>query len=581
MARTVAPKVELMAKARKMFPTLFMTLNNAQLRALERCYSDTGHGIPAINFVQFANGVGKTVLLAYDMVGWTLGKEYVDWRQLPECVWKAWDSVSDLRDSGQLVLRVVCSSDDMERGGSLYRVIADFFPYAKITDLSERTYRTIEVAHPEHGGVLNTISVRTFTQNIQQHAGSTCNRIWINETLPSHLAGETLGRIRTPSGKMNGSIMMCATILSDGWDREIMDGDEQFNAVRSVAHLYENCIGEEVTHEMADEVYHKMGYRLERGVVGYKTGGVLSRASIENMINGWRKTCTYAEVEARTCGRPISGVGRIWPQFSYDVHCKDDSLLSCVRGGGTIIQSIDPHSARPTASCWAVLDVFGRLIFFDEWPDYTTYGPYPQLSSRLLTIDQEVDAWHEIERRNGINSDVVVRIGDPNKMRTPELSRSTARCPIGDLYRDSWSRYSSHGGGYTYLVNVDDSLDRGHSMVSSYLHHDSDRIGNNPLDISCASKIYFVASRCYNTVQAVSNYSMRVSRSGDKGVTARVDEKYSDFAGVVRYMVMYASGVSGVVSVRRKKSGGGNDWDKIRAGRIPRTYRKRASGVYY
>lgn len=550
----------------KQVPAMFCGLNVAQYRSLKAAYTldpDTGYP-PAVVITSFANGVGKSHLMILDMIGWTQGPDCLNWRLFPECAVDYYNSLSELRDKGLLSMRLVCMADDMKADGSVYMLLKEIFPMAKVTAMdNNKCYRQIDVRNPFKPLVVNSIAVKTFDQTEVKHSGSTCKRIWINEPLPDNLVGETVGRIRSRKGEPPGSISMFATLLDGAnWVSEL-DDDPDLRVAHVRGHLYENCVGEEVTEHMAAEVRATIGVQLHKNPQGegYLTNGVLSRQQIKTQIALWRKTCPH-QLEARKSGAPISGGGRIWPTFNREIHVIPDENFK-INPEWPIVQVADPHSARPTFTFWAQLTPHDRLIIFEEWPNVPEFGYYESLDTRVLSIPQECETWDVIEQRWKIYDRDLERVGDPNRFHEPQSYTNQTLHAL----------YAQHG--YSFNLSVSDNLEVGHAKVSEYLYCDESRLRLNPHDIIALPRL-FICKRCMNVQRAIENYAMKKGKKGGS-VTEKVDPKYKDGADCVRYLVMWHSGGKTFSSVKDSK-GMCDDYERLKKGRVPKRYRTENQG---
>lgn len=549
----------------KKVPAMFCGLNVAQYRAIKAMYTPDERGLlPAMNIISFANGVGKTTLLIFDMIGWTKGPDFLNWRMFPEEAVEYWFGLKRLRDDGLLSLRLVCASDDMKADGSMLMGLKEYFPDAMPSALdNSKCYRQIDVAHPSLPKVRNQIAVKTFDQEVVKHSGSTCQKIWINEPLPANLLGETIGRIRSKADRPSGSIAMFATIIESGWDAELDEDDDKLRVTRSRGHIFENCIGAEVTGEMADEVKRTIGVTLEKADGdGYATNGVLSKSQIETMIAFWQKTCP-TELEARKCGSPISGVGKVYVTYNPRVHDVADEMYDEIPDNVPVFMVADPHAARPTLVAWGMVTAMDRLVFFDEWPGVDGYGFYDKITSRRHMVDEECALWDQIEAKWGLKRSRVFRIGDPNRFLDKQMSTGST---IKQLYAER---------GYDFWTGVNDDMKYRHERVSLALWYDERRYFMNPLDLSSQPHMYF-CKRCQNLRRAISNYSMKRARRLDAPISENVDQKFKDGADVVGYAAVWHSmnRFSEIAGTQR----GMSDMDRIKMGRVPKRFRNPGYG---
>jgi hypothetical protein len=558
----LAPEIEqaLTQEVTREYPSMSCGLNVAQYRALKSVYTvDKEIGRPpAINIVSFANGVGKTHLLVLDMVGWTLGPGYLDWRVFPPEAIAFYRSLDKLRDAGKLSLRVVCTADDAKEGGSVIMILKEMFPTAYPTAKDQSgCYRQINVPHPKFPDVMNFIAVKTFDQAVVKHSGSTCQRVWINEPIPEALVGETVGRIRSKKGEVPGSILMCATLVEAASWVEGFENDPAIRLNHQRGHIYENCKDEDITDEMAAEVSRTIGTKLEKMAGGgYVTGGVLDRATIEVMCAAWRERGAE-EYEARKCGAPVAVGGKVYPTFRREVHVVENYKFN---PDWPTFMVADPHSAKPTFVIWAQLTPMERLFVFDEWPGTGGgVGNYEDIKGNTHTIPQECEAWSRIEASYGMLDKNIVRIGDPNRFNEPDNY-------TGGTLRDNYVRHN-----FRFNTNVSDDLDIGHREVLRWLYYDELRYAADPNNTVVLPKL-FIVKKCVNVVNALRGYSFKMSgRKGATAVSEKVDAKYKDGADVVRYLVMWASRKS--FETLQNAAAGESDYKKFCEGRNnPKAY---------
>lgn len=543
----------------KNFPSLFMSLNVAQYRALETMYAiDKKTGcIPDMTSVEFANGVGKTHLLILDIIGWTMGPEYLNAESFPEETIEWYNRAKKLRDRGLLNLRLVCVSDDMKHKGSVYDLLKKVFPWAKIKDRdSSHCYRSIAVQHPDKPNIVNYISVKTFEQSEIAMSGSTCHRIWINEPMPDDKWGETQSRIRTEVGEIQGSFGMFATILDHALFLDTLEDSDKFILKRIRGHIFENCVGDQVTDEMALEVYNTIGVELEKNPdgPGYLTNGVLTRETVEKKIDGWARSCPH-QLDARKTGAPISAGGKIYLNFDRDVHVIPDDTYLSVLERCPVGQVVDPHPARPDASIWFQILPSDRIAIVDEWPTYEEFGYFDKIKDNRFTVPEKCEIWSLFESTRGYEAGGN-RIGDPNMFREPNSNDP-------GMLLDQYSEY-----GFNYYIDVEDSLEYGHELVNQYLWYDQNVRKFAPNDPAGQPRLV-VYDRCINTIRSCQNYARKKSK--DHAVLDTPDKKFACFASLIRYLVVWHQDHR--FENLEKNGNKYDDSDLVKMGRIPKKYR--------
>jgi len=563
--------VQAKAKVRELMraemPSRLCALNTAQYRALRSAYTadvETGQ-YPALNIFSFANGVGKTHMMVLDIIGWTMGPDWLRCSKFPPEAIEFYRALSPLRDKGLLSMRLVCHADDMKPDGSVFMILKNLFPWAQLGHKDQMgCHRLITVPHPTIKGVTNGIAVKTFDQDVVKHSGSNCNRIWINEPLPDNLVGETTGRIRSKKGELQGSIMMCATLLSGATWVQKLEDDQVMRVNHVRGHVYENCVGEDVTDEMAEEVKRSIGVTLERsaGGNGYETNGVLSGAQIKTLLDLILSTSPM-EYEARKSGAPITGGGRIWPSFNRKYHVVDNYN---VNPEWPVIQVVDPHGAKPSYSIWAQVTPMGRLYIFKEWPDVNRYGFYEKLTERPYTIPQECEMWARMEMGMGLRGAPIHRLGDPNRFKDSDSY-------YGETLQTLFAKH-----GYDFDLSVSDNLAVGHGIVAEYLSFNEALLAAHPGDIQGLPRL-FICKDCQNTIRAVENYAFKKAGKADGSITENVNQKYKDGADVVRYLCVW-HGRKTFADINGGERAECQDYVRFCQGRIPSVYRDAYKNSY-
>jgi hypothetical protein len=507
------------------FPSLFMALNVAQSRALKEMYTkEPDGGLAEMVSCEFANGVGKTTLMAIDIIGWTMGPDYLDRTMLPQEAVDFWNTIAELRNRGKLSMRLLCNSVDMKEQGSVLAVLKNVFPWAKMTKQDNTgCYKQIDIPHPEVPGIVNHIAVFTFDQEPDKHEGTTLDRVWVNENLPEKLFTPTSSRLRG-----GGSMVQFATILNYSSYLDQLESGTKFVAKRCRGHIYENCRGGEVTDEMADEVYREIGVTLQKNEdgPGYLTNGVLKLDSIEGTLESYEKT-NPDEVQARKTGKPMSDGGRIFPGFDPAIHVVNDGIYDEVPEDWPMAMFVDPHPARPDAVIWAQLLPSDRLAIVDEWPVYNELGYYDKIKDTRFTLQQKTDIWREIESRRGYQERIQGnRVGDPNRFREPDEETL-------ETLRDLYVEY-----GFDLNVDINDDFEYGRELVNQYLWYDANARRLLPNDPSGKPKIV-IYKRCVNTIRAMSNFARKVNRDRSAPISESVDTRFECFCALVRYLVVW------------------------------------------
>ena len=498
-------------------PSLFCGLNICQRRAFKAMYSKlpTTGDMPHVSLITPANGVGKTFMMVQDIIGWTKGSEFLHREVFPSEAISFYDSdpVQKLRDRGLLSLRLVCDAEDMKDGGSVYKTIQEWMPDAEFTAMdTTKCYRQIVVHHPYIQGIKTVIAVKTFNQEVRKHSGSNCHRIWVNEPMPQDIWGETVGRTRSKKGQFDGTIAIFATVLDQA--PYVTDLVDEPRNVHIRGAVWENCVGEEVTDEMARAVLEKIGVRLEKSHdgVGYITYGVLTRKSIENMIAGWG--ASPEELDARMFGLFMHLEGRILKNLNPEVHLIPALQYLDVPANWPVIQVVDPHPRHPDVSVWLAITPAMRTVVIDEYPRYRNGGPYyEQIKFRSETIEQTCEAWRRIEAERGITNQVVARIGDPNRFLDPNPRNNK---PL---------QYDYAQQGFFFTVDVVDDIMTGHNelqVATTYNRMLWEMYPDDPHNIP----LMLICDNCVNVWRSATRYSWKEKRDYTSSLSEQVDHKY-------------------------------------------------------
>jgi hypothetical protein len=505
------------------FPSLFLKPNVAQYRAFETIYTKINGRYPDLISVEFANGVGKTTAYAMDVIGWTMGPAYLQEALFPPVAIEFWKTLEHDRDLGRLAMRLVCSAIDMKEGGSVCDILKKFFPWARPTKQDNTgSYKQIDIPHPTIPGIINHIAVLTFDQEPEKHAGPTCDRIWVNENLPDNLWGETNARTRG-----GGNIVQFATVLNHSTYMNELEDTENFVFERCKGHIYENCVGEDLTDEMADEVYRKIGIRLEKSPEGkgYITGGTNPLKKVLSIIDGWK--ASPEEKEARMTGLSISEGGKIFPMFNPEVHRIPDEAYKDIPTDWPMVMLCDPHPARPDAVIWVVILSSDRLAIIDEWPTYNEFGYYDKIKECRFTLKQKCGIWLEFEAARGYHTRVGDnRVGDPNRFLEPD---EQTMGNLSDLYRKE---------GFSFNLAINDNFEFGRELVNQYLWYDASIRKNSPSDPAGKPRLVIYA-RCVNTLRALGNFARKANRDKTAPISESVDKRYECFAALVRYLCVW------------------------------------------
>lgn len=529
-----------LAVLEEMYPTMFWVPNIAQARVVD-CWNGDEGSWPFITLMTPGNGTGKTNTMIQDIAGVYLGPDYVnkDWVKS-----KYYQDVEHLRDAGKFRGRIVCKAEDVKEGGSVYEEVMQWIPSAKfVNKTSSGYYQKLHIPHPVNPNIVGICDIKTFDQEKTAHSGSNLHRIWMNEPPPPEIFGEEIGRTRSKSGQVQCHVLIYATVLDQSgylWDM-LDDPDMKDRMVNFQGCIWENCVGSEVPNHIA----RKLGLKRDKDDIGWITRGVLSRASIENQIATWRRTCP-AEAEAREWGKPMFLSGVIHQSFDTAVHIVKPFPIP---KRWPIIQVVDPHPSKEDFSGWFAISPLHELVGVAEWPA----KPFELIKNRTLTIEEMCSEWRRMEAEMGIAEQIVARFGDPNMFESPD---SNTLKTIKQLY-------AVHG--YSFNTNVNDNLEYGHRSVDTLLYFDREQWNINPSEPKNRPKLTFFET-CSNLCVAMQRYGRKANRDPSAPPSEQIDKKYACVAGVIRYAAVsfnyYTSGATG-----RKGEEKMSDYERMKRGR--------------
>lgn len=549
VVRKIDPRLrKVLEEVGKRFPTLAWIPNNAQRRMADpwRERNEDGRW-PFMVVSSCGNGTGKTDLLPQDLVGCLCGPEYLsdylkDHRFYHEC--------KQLRESGEFQYRILCSSQDVMENGSLYRAVRKYIPSAKfVGKQSSGAYKGIEMPLPHNPKVKNFVDIKWFEQEVVAHSGANLHRIAINEPPPFPVWAETISRIRSAKGAVQCTILVNATVLDQATWLFDLEKDKFFEnkIVYVQGSIWENCVGEELTAEIAAEIKRRYRVRLEKDpkTGHYVTNGHLTRESIEIQIHAFEQTDPN-QIEARIWGANVQLVGSEFKDFHVDVHVVPARI---VPKNVPIIQVVDPHPVKPDLSGWFYVDHMDRMHWFMEYPT----KPWEKIKTRDMDIATICAQWRELESRMGIADQVVCRVGDPNRFKTSDSRDLSAL----------WMLYVPHG--FTFNLFVNDSLEFGHQAIHTFLYYNKLIYEKDSLDPAGWPRMT-VSDACPNIKNGLMSYGRKANKDPLAAPNEQMDKTFKDAVDIVRYGCVYVSGKR-VQELLDLRGGGGDDYQRIVAGR--------------
>jgi phage terminase large subunit-like protein len=483
---------------RKDHPAMYFVPNIGQ----ERFFNLYKSKRPYISVFGSGNGVGKTTTLAIIAVGLAWGTDELDDYFLDHYIFKwAVDRKEIKKRPGRY--RIVCNADSMKEGGAVLQAIEDWFPTGRYElKKNGKTYYSQIVCD---NGV--TFDVKTFDQDVIAHSGSNLDGILFDEPPPEGIYGECVGRTRD-----GGFMMYFLTPLEvAAWmiNQLIEPADGKDICVVN-ASIWDNC----------------------KDIPG--TRGHLSRDDIQKLINEWEKL-SPDELDARVNGSFSHLAGAIWKIFKKDIHVIQPFPIP---PQWPIYCIIDPHDVRLPALGWFAV---GPVAAFGiaEWP----HEDYTKIKTSDLTTDQVCEEMRQIEK--AYPGQVRYRYMDPNKFNYSQ--------PHGKTKLTVAQEFAKRG--FTFMKS-DDHLEIGHQRVNALLHYKQDK----PLSEYNRPILYFF-NTCRNMIDAAGKYAIKKKyNEGSKSLTSKLDQKYKDFADVIRYFAMKMKKYVAVAKI-------GGFWSQIQEGR--------------
>lgn len=554
----------------KMYPTLAWVPNLAQRRIIAP-WSKPPY--PKMVVASCGNGVGKTNVLPQDLAGCLLGPEFLNdcWNKdqttgaaVGMTMFQYYHDCKHLRDAGKFQYRLLCGPEDMKEGGSLLTEIKAYIPTARFSGkTSTGSYKQIDIPHPTIAGIKNIVDIKTFEQDTTTHAGPTLHRIGINEPPPFDVFAETFARTREKkSSNIEATVLLNATILDKATWVFDLENDERFagRVLFIQGSMWENCCGEEITEDIAATLFEKIGVRLEKNKngKGYITYGQLTRRSIDDQIAMYDRTDPQ-QIDARIWGANVQLFGSEFKEYNSNVHVIPSAKIP---KNVPIVQVVDPHPVKPDLCGYFYLDYMNKVRWFQDWPTI----PWEKLKGRDKSIEQTCAEWKELEDRLGISDQIVVRVGDPNRFKTPD-SRDLMQL---------WCLYAPFG--FTFNLFVSDNLEVGHQEIHSRLSYNKKLYQQDPLDPRSWPEMTFADTGCDNLKTAMKFYGRKANKDPMAALTEQLDKKYKDAMDIIRYGSVFVKNKS-IHELIGLTAPNGSDYQKVLQSRSVDNFDDNDSGI--
>jgi phage terminase large subunit-like protein len=233
---------------------------------------------------------------------------------------------------------------------------------------------------------------------------------------------------------------------------------------------------------------------------------------------------TRDEIKARIYGIPVNLSGKIYLEFSKNIHVIpfEDAMFSNV----TLYHILDPHDRKPWAMKWIVMHSTGTAYCVDEYPN----RDFNEMNSDSKTYKEYVSIIHEKEAalEDIFGVSVYRRIIDPNfGNKTVQLTERV------DKHAHTSPKEELKRLGLKFDDGID-ALEAGHLKVREMLHYEK-----KGEEVVLQPK-YFITDNCVNSIKHLSRYSRKdiMTADGDVKDKVGVQEKYKDFCDLDRYFWM-------------------------------------------
>lgn len=184
------------------------------------------------------------------------------------------------------------------------------------------------------------VELKSIEQDEREFRGANVGGIFPNEPLPENIYRESLARLR------KGGI--CAGALTSLNDHPwLVDG------------LLNRHNGSDIRILFGG---------VEENCKDHTPGGTLPHEQIERILAQYPAD----EQEARRTGKPLSLSGRIYKTWEPSVHVLPADHP--IPGDVTHYQATDPAGGKPMFTVWAYIDAAGKIVIYDESPEYEFHG---------------------------------------------------------------------------------------------------------------------------------------------------------------------------------------------------------------
>jgi phage terminase large subunit-like protein len=228
----------------------------------------------------------------------------------------------------------------------------------------------------------------------------------------------------------------------------------------------------------------------------------------EKNIQDFEASLSPEEKDARIHGKFIHLAGRIYKSLDTELHVIQKMPVGHSHWPKWFV--LDPADRRPHHGIWFTMDPMNTMYVYDE---IVFKGTIKELCKQIK----------DREQTNGVKSENVIRILDPNKGKTPTAVtglKLVEEFAINEVY---------------FTCNVNDDLSMGHLAVMQALEYDKTR----PISSTNSPKLYFYKSNTHECVKQMLMYSWEDWRDkSTKSEKEKPKDLYKDMPDCVRYGVM-------------------------------------------
>lgn len=493
------------------------------------------------------NGVGKTVACVALGAGCAWGVEELNPAFFGDfAIFRTLAEIRESREEKILYGRILCAHVSMKKNGALLQRIRRWWPKGLYSMSKEgaKHYTSITCRDRATGLVCCEIDIKTFDQDVEDHAGPDLDFILVDEPPPEDIYLENIARLRA------GAFGFIANFLTPlnvtGWMLDqivhVADGESIVHVQTSA---WDNCSD-----------WHPEPAMWSGGAVGQGrvlTRGHVPKTVIDQNVAAWRRSKPL-EVEARLNGSFTHLSGSYWKIYSPAVHLIPREACPRIPTDWPLFFAMDPHHGRPPMCAWAIQGP-NELIVCAEWPN-ENYAKLsagsPSIKEICRTIRDKEGAWEKrIPDEN--------RVGDPNTLAFPYPNSSlTVR--------------QEYGAAGLWMEMGDDNLEVGLQRVNELLFYNHELPVNafNRPKLRVLSHDLFTGEPMVNIPLALARFGFKqgvIEANKGTSLKSKLDPLYADAADVLRYLVLRAS-----ATPFRPVSDYRSDWAIIkgsRAGAVP------------